>query len=44
MDWVAIASGMGMKAISCDTAEAFDAAMAEAMTQKGPRMIVAALA
>ena len=44
IDWVALATGMGMKAVSCDTAEAFDAAMAEAMTQKGPRMIVAALA
>jgi acetolactate synthase-1/2/3 large subunit len=44
MDWVALANGMGLRAVSCDTAEAFDAAMAEAMTQKGPRMIVAALA
>jgi acetolactate synthase-1/2/3 large subunit len=44
MDWVALASGMGMKAVACDTAETFDTAMAEAMTQKGPRMIVAVLA
>ncbi len=43
IDWVGLATSLGMRTVSCDTAEAFDAAMADAMTEKGPRMIVAAL-
>jgi acetolactate synthase-1/2/3 large subunit len=43
IDWVGLAKSLGMQAVSCDTAEAFDAAMATAMSEKGPRMIVAAL-
>jgi acetolactate synthase-1/2/3 large subunit len=43
IDWVELAKSLGMQAVSCDTAEAFDADMATAMSEKGPRMIVAAL-
>ena len=39
IDWVSLARGMGMQAIKVDTVEAFDAAMAEAMSNKGPRLI-----
>ena len=41
IDWVALAGGMGVRAVACDTAEEFDSAFAEAMTQKGPRLIAA---
>lgn len=39
IDWVSMATGMGMYAIKVDTVDAFDTAMAEAMTTKGPRLI-----
>ena len=37
--WVDIAIGMGMQAERVDTVEALDAAMAKAMTERGPRLI-----
>ncbi|HEY2659432.1 MAG TPA: acetolactate synthase large subunit [Caulobacteraceae bacterium] len=43
LDWQALASGMGLPAVRCATAESFDAAFAAAMTQKGPTLIEAAL-
>ena len=44
LDWRALATGMGMAAVRCETAESFDAALAGAMTQKGPILIEAVLA
>lgn len=44
IDWVSVAQGMGMKAERCETADAFEAAMARAMAGKGPVFIEAALA
>lgn len=41
IDFVAIAKGMGLPAVSCDTAEAFDKAFAAAMSQRGPMFIEA---
>jgi acetolactate synthase-1/2/3 large subunit len=43
IDWIALASGLGVPAVRCDTAEAFDAAFAGAMGQKGPTLIEVAL-
>ena len=43
IDWVSLASGLGIPAERCATAEAFDAAMAKAMANKGPHFIEAAL-
>ena len=43
IDWTALASGMGLPSVRCDSAEAFDAAMASAMSRKGPIVIEAAL-
>jgi acetolactate synthase-1/2/3 large subunit len=43
IDWVALASGLGMPAERVETAEAFDAAMARAMTTPGPHFIEAAM-
>ena len=43
IDWVGLATSLGMSAVRCDTAESFDEAMANAMTTKGPRLIEAAL-
>lgn len=40
LDWVALARGHGVSAIRVETAEAFNAAFAEAMAAKGPRLIV----
>ncbi len=40
LDWVALAKGHGVQAQRVETAEAFNAAFAEAMTTKGPRLIV----
>lgn len=41
LDWVAIAGGMGIEAVRCDTAEAFDTLLAGAMTRPGPFLIEA---
>ena len=43
IDWTAMASAMGLPAVRCETAEAFDVAMAGAMAQKGPIVIEAAM-
>ena len=43
IDWVSIAEGLGMPALRCHTAEAFDAAFARAMAEPGPRFIEAAI-
>ncbi|MDB5431998.1 MAG: acetolactate synthase [Caulobacter sp.] len=43
IDWVSLASGLGIPAERCSTAEEFDAAMAKAMATKGPCFIEAAL-
>ncbi|QUD86158.1 acetolactate synthase large subunit [Phenylobacterium montanum] len=43
IDWTALARGMGLPAVRCETAEAFDAALAGAMGQKGPIVIEAAM-
>lgn len=43
IDWVSIASGMGLRAERCSTAESFDEALARATGQKGPAFIEAAL-
>ena len=43
MDWVAMAQGFGMPATRCDTAEAFDAALARALAGQGPHLIEAVL-
>ncbi|HEX6860642.1 MAG TPA: acetolactate synthase large subunit [Caulobacteraceae bacterium] len=43
IDWVALASGLGVPAVRATTAEEFDAAMEKAMTGKGPALIEAAL-
>jgi len=39
LDWVKMANGMGVEAVRVETAEAFTAAFAAAMAQKGPRLI-----
>jgi acetolactate synthase-1/2/3 large subunit len=44
IDWVSLASGLGVPAVRCATAERFDAALAAAMGQKGPMLIEAQLA
>jgi acetolactate synthase-1/2/3 large subunit len=41
IDFVAIAKGMGLPAVSCATAEAFESAFAGAMAQRGPMFIEA---
>ena len=43
IDWVKIAEGMGVPAVAVATAEAFHAALEEAMAQKGPRLIEATM-
>ncbi|ACG76981.1 hiamine-pyrophosphate-requiring enzyme [Phenylobacterium zucineum HLK1] len=43
IDWVPIAKGMGLPAVSCATAEEFDKAFAAAMAQKGPTFIEAVI-
>jgi acetolactate synthase-1/2/3 large subunit len=43
MDWVAMAQGFGMSAVRCDTAESFDAALARAMAEPGPKLIEAVM-
>ena len=44
LDFVALAAGMGVAATRAATAEAFDDQLAEAMGQRGPRLIEAVLA
>lgn len=43
IDWVSLASGLGVPAERVETAEAFDEAMARAMTGTGPRFIEVAM-
>jgi acetolactate synthase-1/2/3 large subunit len=43
IDWVQLASGMGVEAVRVDGLEAFDDAFAAAMRQRGPRLIEAVL-
>jgi acetolactate synthase-1/2/3 large subunit len=43
IDWVKLASGLGLAAVRCETAESFDAAFAGAMGQRGPSLIEVAL-
>jgi acetolactate synthase-1/2/3 large subunit len=41
IDFVAVAKGLGLPAVSCATAEDFDKAFAAAMAQRGPMFIEA---
>ncbi len=43
IDWVSLATGLGLRAERCSTVEAFDEALARAMSLKGPAFIEAAL-
>ena len=43
IDFVSVAKGLGVPAVRCDTAEAFDAAFARAMAEPGPSLIEAAV-
>jgi acetolactate synthase I/II/III large subunit len=43
LDWVKLAQGQGVGAVSCATAEAFDVALARAMTNDGPVLIEAVM-
>ncbi|OYU71082.1 MAG: acetolactate synthase large subunit [Alphaproteobacteria bacterium PA2] len=43
IDWVAMAKGMGVDAVRCETAEQFEAAFARAMKEPGPKFIEAAI-
>lgn len=43
IDWVSVANGLGVPAVRCETAEDFDKAFADAMANKGPRFIEAAI-
>ena len=43
LDWVALATGMGVEAVRVDSLEAFDDAFASAMRSPGPRLIEAVL-
>lgn len=43
IDWVSVAKGLGVPAVRCETAEDFDAAMARAMAEPGPKFIEAAI-
>lgn len=43
LDWVALARGMGVDAVSVDSAEAFDDVLASAMQQRGPFLIEAVM-
>jgi acetolactate synthase-1/2/3 large subunit len=44
IDWVSLAAGLGVPAVRCESAEAFDKAFAGAMAQRGPMLIEAAVA
>jgi acetolactate synthase-1/2/3 large subunit len=41
IDWVSLAKGLGVPAVRCATAEAFETAFAAAMAQRGPMFIEA---
>jgi acetolactate synthase I/II/III large subunit len=41
--WVPLANGLGLPAVRCTTAEAFETAFAAAMAQRGPMFIEAAI-
>jgi acetolactate synthase-1/2/3 large subunit len=43
IDFVALAKGMGVPAVRCDTAEAFEQAFAAAMAWRGPTFIEAVI-
>ena len=43
IDWVSMAKAMGVSAVRCETAEQFEAAFADAMSQPGPKFIEAAI-
>jgi len=43
IDWVSLAKGLGVPAVRCTTAEAFEAAFAAAMAQRGPMFIEAVI-
>ena len=43
IDWISVATGLGLPAVRCDSAESFDKAFAGAMGQRGPMFIEAAL-
>lgn len=43
LDWVALSQGFGVTAQRCQSAEDFDAALARALVEPGPRLIEAAL-
>ncbi|MBS0334986.1 MAG: acetolactate synthase large subunit [Proteobacteria bacterium] len=43
IDFVALATGMGVPAVRCDSGEGFDAAIAAAMAQRGPMFIEAVI-
>ncbi|THD56047.1 acetolactate synthase large subunit [Phenylobacterium sp.] len=43
IDFVALAKGLGLPAVRCETAEAFETAFAGAMAQRGPMFIEAAI-
>jgi acetolactate synthase-1/2/3 large subunit len=43
LDWVSIASGFGMAAVRCETAESFDSVFARSMTEAGPSFIEAVI-
>jgi acetolactate synthase-1/2/3 large subunit len=43
IDWTSVAKGLGVPAVRCTTAEAFEAAFAAAMAQRGPTFIEAVI-
>ena len=43
IDWVSLATGLGLPAVRCDSAESFDKAFAASMAQRGPMFIEAAI-
>jgi acetolactate synthase-1/2/3 large subunit len=43
IDWVSLAKGLGVPAVRCTTAEAFDKAFAAAMANRGPMFIEAVI-
>ena len=43
IDWTSLAKGLGLPAVRCDTAEAFETAFANAMAQRGPMFIEAVI-
>jgi acetolactate synthase-1/2/3 large subunit len=43
MDWLSIATGFGMRATRCETADSFDSAFARSMMETGPSFIEAVI-